>query len=147
MLGPQQLPIAAIDWATRARQYVADAKVLLGARSWQTAYSHAGLATEMALKAYIMHHTRMNAWPDRRTRPDLYTHSLNDLAAIAGLRPALEQEVVNVSSLGVAWMTVKDVDINSRYPMGQLFPRKLAEDAVGGVDGRGLVEWLLTGIR
>ena len=40
---------------------------------------HAGLAVECALKAYIMRSERLNGWPSRDSRPELYTHDIREL--------------------------------------------------------------------
>ena len=64
----------------------------------------------------------------------------------AGLRAMLEREVLAGSDVGLAWMVVKDFDINGRYPLGKPFPKKLAQDFVEATDGLGLVRWLTIGI-
>ena len=135
-----------IDWANRARQCMRDARTLYEAHSWQSAYMSSGLAMEMALKGRIMHVQRMNSWPARRDRRELYTHNLNDLMEMADLRPSLTQEVVDQTNIGLAWLAMKDFDINSRYPTGKQFPRKLARDSVEAIANLGLLEWLMTGI-
>jgi len=38
------------------------------------------------LKAYIMWKGRLNGWPDRDSRPELYTHDLRKLVGIAGIQ-------------------------------------------------------------
>jgi hypothetical protein len=123
-----------------------DAQMLLTGSSWQNAYMSAGLAIEFALKARIMHVERLNSWPSRRRRPELHTHSLGSLVDTAGLRPQLEQEFFSFSDIGLAWMVVKEFDINGRYPTGEPFPKRLACDCVEAIDGLGLLEWLITGI-
>lgn len=52
------------------------------------AWHAAGLAVEFALKGYIMRRERMNRWPDREDRGELYTHDLPALFRIAGIDPA-----------------------------------------------------------
>ncbi len=107
---------------------------------------HAGLAVELALKARIMHVERMNSWPSKRSRPELYTHRLNALLETAGLREVIEQEILKPTDIGLAWLVVKDFDINMRYPTGKEFPTRLAWDCVEAIDRMRLVEWLITGI-
>jgi len=64
----------------------------------------------------------------------------------AGLRVVIEAEVRAGTNAGLAWMVVKDFDINARYPLGRPFPVRLAQDFVEAVDGLELVQWLTTGI-
>lgn len=112
----------------------------------RNAYYHAGMAVEFALKARIMHTEGLNSWPTSKTRPELYTHNLGDLLQVANLKPALEQEVADLSPLGIAWYSMKDFNINLRYPNGRPFPRRRAVDAVRSITEMGLVEWLIRGI-
>ncbi len=151
MVGPWALSIGdtnptATDWASGATQCVQDCKALLAANSYQSAYMSGGLAVELALKARIMHTERWNAWPSRKRRPDVHSHNLGNLMSAAGLRVVIEAEVRAGTNAGLAWMVVKDFDINARYPLGRPFPVRLAQDFVEAVDGLELVQWLTTGI-
>ena len=135
------------DWANGADACVTDAITLLASGSAQNAYMLGGLAVELALKGRIMHTNRWNRWPSRKTRPDVHSHILGNLMSAAGLKPALEQEVLLCSDIGLAWMVVKDFDISTRYPLGKPFPKRTAVDFVDAIDSLGLVQWLTTGIR
>jgi hypothetical protein len=97
---------------------------------------HAGIAVEFALKAYIMRRERFNAWPSKEARPDLYTHNLRDLVAIAGI--ALTPTMPSASSWYVAlqWNRLQGYD---PAPM----PRKVARSMVDAVFGSsGVVTWI-----
>jgi hypothetical protein len=60
-----------------ARQHEQSARVLAGDKlAAGQAYFHVGIAAECSLKAYIMWKERLNSWPDRGLRSDLYTHDL-----------------------------------------------------------------------
>ena len=49
------------------------------------AWSQAGFALECTLKAAIMRQERLNSWPSRASRRDLYTHDIGELARILGM--------------------------------------------------------------
>lgn len=49
------------------------------------AWSQAGFALECTFKAAIMRRERLNGWPSRDSRRELYTHDLAKLAQILGL--------------------------------------------------------------
>ncbi|MFG1265922.1 hypothetical protein [Xanthobacter aminoxidans] len=61
---------------------------------------HIGLSVECALKAYIMHSQRMNSWPTKEERPDLWEHSTKKLALAAALPltavPALKPRLLTM---------------------------------------------------
>lgn len=134
------------DWATASRDHLQDAEILLAARSFRSAYIHAGHAIEFALKARIMRDEGLNRWPSFGERRELHTHNLTDLLTIARLRIKIESEVALGSPLGFAWMVVKDFDINHRYPDGQVFPWRVATDFIEAARDGGVVEWLIKGI-
>jgi hypothetical protein len=64
-------------WRKKARDELAAARALAGKRLWSAAYYHAGMASEFAIKWRIMHSSRMNRWPSRQERRELYSHDLN----------------------------------------------------------------------
>ena len=49
------------------------------------AVQHAGFCVEFLLKAMVMRHESQSTWPSRADRPELYTHGLQRLAALAGI--------------------------------------------------------------
>lgn len=74
------------EWMALAATHEAAAKKLKDDKiAAFHAVGHIGFATEAALKAYIIRKERFNAWPSRASRPDLYTHDLRKLRAIAGI--------------------------------------------------------------
>jgi hypothetical protein len=73
------------EWMTLQRRSCQAARVLLRAKIAADAWNHAGFSVECALKAAIMRHQRLNTWPSRAHRPELYTHNLRDLARLANI--------------------------------------------------------------
>jgi hypothetical protein len=99
-------------------------------------YFNSGLAVECALKAYIMRIERLNSWPSRASRPDLYTHDLRKLVQIAGI------PVTPSNPIAAAWNLVMQWDRNQGYDPSPM-PRRVALgwfEAAFGTDGA--VTWL-----
>lgn len=133
------------EWEALARDELDSSRIMLAARKWKQAYHHAGIAAECALKCKIMRVHRMNRWPDRRERKDIYTHDIEKLTELAGLMDELNASMLTVSRPAHtdAWMIIKDWDINLRYHMPDAFPQAVAESAVSAIDAMGLIQWLL----
>lgn len=132
------------DWFAAARDSQRAAQVLMREHLWRNAYGAAGHAVECSLKGLIMLRERMNRWPDRAARPDLYTHDLTRLATLAGVHADLLEEVRQQTEIGRAWMVARDFAILHRYPDGAPFPVRLGRDMVEAVGSRGLLQWLTT---
>jgi HEPN domain-containing protein len=49
------------------------------------AWHASGQAVEFALKALIIRRERLNGWPSKESRPELYTHDLRRLFTLAGV--------------------------------------------------------------
>lgn len=50
------------------------------------AWSHAGFSIECLIKAAIMSQQRLNRWPSRKERKDLYVHTIQELLALLGIK-------------------------------------------------------------
>lgn len=97
---------------------------------------HVGIATECALKALIMRKERLNGWPSKAAREELYTHDLRKLAQIAGV--SLSATDIH----GPSWHVVLAWDRNQSYDPKRM-PRKVARawvEAAFGVNGA--VTWI-----
>ena len=85
-----------------------------------------------------MHNERLNTWPSRESRPDLYVHNLKQLA-IAARIVVLPTEVV-----APAWKTVLDWKRDDSY-ISQRMSRKIARELVeAGFGSEGVLPWLLS---
>ena len=79
-------PQSPSEWLSLVSQHEKAALVLAKNRlAAAQAYFHVGLATECALKAYIMWNEGLNRWPDIGSRRELYTHDLRKLVELAGI--------------------------------------------------------------
>lgn len=130
-------PASAEEWISLARQHEASAKALCENKgaAGQSVF-HAGSAVECALKAYIMRKERLNGWPSKATRPDLYTHDLRVLKRIAGITVSVSDPVAP------AWHVMLQWDRNQGYnpkPTPRKVARSYVEAAFGGL---GVVTWL-----
>ncbi len=67
------------------------------------AWSHAGFACECLFKAAIMRKERLNAWPSRDSRRDLYTHDLKALAKILGVKITGDDTIAPAWSVVLQW--------------------------------------------
>lgn len=95
-----------------------------------------GLAVECALKAYIMHKERLNRWPERNERPELYSHSIDELRRIAGI--IIDHREPSAPS----WAMMTQWNRNQDYTPGRM-PRKVARSWVEAAFGaKGVVTWI-----
>jgi len=94
---------------------VSDAQVLLNAGRHPAAYYLVGYAVECALKACIAKQIREHDFPDKKLIVDSYTHVLEQLLRISGLKVEFDKKIRADKALEVNWTTVKDWDESSRY--------------------------------
>jgi hypothetical protein len=120
-----------------AEQHEQSARVLARDRvAAGQAYFHVGVAAECSLKAYIMWKERLNSWPDRSLRPELYTHDLRKLVQIAGI------QLKTTDPLGPSWKVVLDWDRNQAYDPKPM-PRRVALSMIEAAFGpKGVVTWI-----
>ena len=133
------------DWLRRARDESSAAAVLLKSALWQQSYHHAGFSIECALKYRIMRNDRLNRWPDRTQRQELYIHDLAKLLRIAGLEQKMLADLASDPSAPhvQGWMIAKDWTNETRYDP-RPFPERRARDLVDACNTLGLLAWLTT---
>ena len=130
-------PDSVEGWLALVRQHERVARLAADdKRAAAQGHWHAGIAVECALKAYIMRKERLNAWPSKASRPDLYTHDLRALRQIAGI-------VLNPRDVTApAWAVVLQWDRNQGYDPKPM-PRKVAASMVEAVFGnQGVDTWI-----
>ncbi|MFX4223573.1 MAG: hypothetical protein ACMVO3_22875 [Thalassobaculum sp.] len=132
------------QWFEMSRQHCKAAEALFDQRLIAPAYTLAGTAIECALKGLIMRRERMNRWPARQDRRELYTHRLPELLKLAGLDARMVEQSVPPTEIGVAWAIAKDWSYNSRYATG-LKPRDARDIlwAIQRAGDRGLLRWIM----
>ena len=130
-------PQSPSEWLRLARQHEEAARALAENRvAAAQSYSHVGFATECALKAYIMWKERLNRWPDRGARGELYTHDLRKLLEISGIDQSTRDPI------GPSWAVVLQWDREQGYDPAPM-PRKVARSMVEAAFGeKGVVTWI-----
>ena len=118
-----------------------EAKLLYANGLASGAYYLAGYAVECALKAVIAAGFRANEIPDKSRVNNIYTHKLNDLLNLAGLKSELENDMNVVSELRESWATVSKWSEQARYEVWTSDDATTMLEAVGA--DKGLLQWLL----
>ena len=67
-----------------------DAEALLGAGQWEAAYYLLGYTIECALKACVAKQFRLHDVPDKKLVNSFYTHRLDELLTISGVKSGME---------------------------------------------------------
>lgn len=123
---------------------VADAELLLRGGRWAGAYYLLGYAIECALKACAARQFHEDEVPERKLVNDFYTHSLDQLLGISGVKAALEDRAAAEPGFDVNWKTVRDWSEKSRYDRSTTEGK--ARDMLDAVadPARGVLSWLKT---
>ena len=132
------------DLQTLADLRVVDAKILLEAGRFSAAYYLLGYAVECALKACIAKQIKEHDFPDRQLIVDSYSHKLEQLIRISGVKPQFDDRIKQDKSFEVNWTTVKDWTESARYDDN--VPETRARDLLNAVTDpqRGVLPWLKT---
>jgi hypothetical protein len=130
-------PVSVDEWLQLVRQHEEAARHLLqNKKAASQGYWHSGMAVECALKAYIMRKERLNGWPSKAARPELYTHDLIALARIAGIT------LDPTDPRAPAWHVSLQWNRNQGYDPKPM-PRKVAWSLFEAAFGQnGVVTWL-----
>jgi len=97
----------------------------------------AGFAVEFALKALIIRRERLNSWPSKEHRSELYTHSLRDLFQAAGIDPKAAPRELRGSL-----RTVLDWNRAHEYTSGRMSRANARSMVAAAFDPEGVVAWL-----
>ncbi|MDR3457682.1 MAG: DNA-binding protein [Verrucomicrobiae bacterium] len=86
-----------------------DAKALLDAGHYPGAYYLFGYAMECALKSCIAKRVKEFDFPDKKFSNECWTHDLQKLVSLAGLKSDLDAAVAADPGLGANWSLVKEL--------------------------------------
>ena len=100
-----------------AGERLRDAEALLNAGRWSGAYYMAGYVVECALKACIAKLTNLHDFPDKDLAVRRFTHKIEALVAVSGVKRQRDADMAANVALAVSWLTVQDWDEKSRYLM------------------------------
>ncbi len=132
------------DLQTLTDTRVTDAKLLLDAGRFPAAYYLLGYAVECALKACIAKQIKEHDFPDKQLVLDSYTHNLEQLLRISGVKPQFDSRMKADKALEVNWTTVKDWTEAARYDNN--VPEVRARDLLNAIidPTSGVLTWLKT---
>ena len=130
------------DLRRLSRIRIREARLLLRSGAVQGAYYLGGYAVECALKACIARQFQLHELPDKALVNEVYTHDLDKLLGLAGLRPMLKREAATHPLLQTNWDVVKDWKETARY--NPTITAKEARDLYSACTARrfGVMAWL-----
>jgi hypothetical protein len=118
-----------------------DADLLFGHGRHSNAYYLFGYSVEIGLKACIARLFVADAMPDKNLTNKIFTHKIDDLVTIAGLKPRLDSErQINLAFKG-HWSVVAAWTEESRYDMVDAFTSTAMRHAVLD-ESNGVLRWL-----
>ncbi len=125
---------------SRTRQR--EASALLAAGHHEGAYYLIGYAVECALKACIARAVKRYDFPNRQIAAQVYTHDLQELVRLAGLKTHFEADRKVSPALDLNWAVAKDWSEESRYDVAISVTR--ARDLYNACTARlvGILPWI-----
>jgi HEPN domain-containing protein len=119
-----------------------EAASLIKQKHYDAAFYLMGYSVECALKACIAKQTRRFDFPDKKLAQRAYTHNLEELLGLSGLRPAFDKALRANKKLEVNWAIVKDWSEESRYELG--YSSTQAKDMYSACTSRknGVLTWI-----
>ena len=129
------------DFQQIANIRLKEARTLLRNQNYDGAYYLSGYVVECALKACISKNTKRYDFPDDKTVRSSYTHNIEQLVGVAGLKADLLIRTRANPQFAVNWATVKDWDEDSRYERHNY---RNARDLYSAIVGRqnGVLKWI-----
>jgi hypothetical protein len=117
---------------------------LLAASQWEAAYYLLGYCIECALKACVAKQFRLHDVPDRKLVNSFYTHRLDELLTISGVKSGMETQFKADSKFEINWNTVRDWSETARYDVDvtEAFAREMHDAVTNTVSG--ILPWLKT---
>jgi hypothetical protein len=94
---------------------VREAAVLLDAGLFAGAYYLVGYSLECAFKSLIAKQIREHDFPDKKLLTESYTHELQRLLNVSGLKTELEAESSKDPNFETNWAVAKDWSEQARY--------------------------------
>ncbi len=109
------MSLAKADLEKLAECRLEDARVLLNSRRYSAAYYLAGYSIELALKACIAKQFRQDVIPDKNFVSSIYSHKLEDLIRLAGLKKDYTDDISENPRLKANWALVFNWSESKRY--------------------------------
>lgn len=131
------------DLQKLAKLRVKEAKVLLDNKRYEGAYYLLGYAVECAFKSCIAKQIKRYEFPDKKLVNDMWTHDLNKLLILSGLRQEHRKESSQNENFALNWIIVKDWSEQVRYDLKTVTPQKAKEFYSAVTDKQhGVLSWL-----
>lgn len=105
------------DLEKLAQMRIEDSILLLKANRPSSAYYLAGYSVELALKACISKLIQSNVIPDKALIDATYSHKLDNLLSISGLRPQFQQDTKADAEFATNWAIASKWSVESRYDL------------------------------
>jgi hypothetical protein len=129
------------DLEVLAETRLGDSQRLFQATRYSAAYYLAGYAVELGIKACIAGVFQANTIPERSFVNAVYSHKLDELLGLAGIKQELQDDMRNDPILAARWGVASKWNETSRYAMWDQFAAASMIEAVG--DGNhGVLQWL-----
>jgi HEPN domain-containing protein len=129
-------------WQKLALRRIKEAKALLKLKMWAGAYYLAGYAVECGLKScIIVYLMQTDAFPDKRFSELCWTHDLERLVGLAGLRASLDADAGADVDFSDNWDIVIQWDESSRYILTPKAEAKAMVEAVAD-SKHGVLSWI-----
>jgi|APLak6261678124_1056121.scaffolds.fasta_scaffold00001_3 HEPN domain-containing protein len=94
---------------------ISEAATLLKSKNFPGAYYLAGYALECALKACIAKQVQQHDFPNKKLAEDSYSHDLQKLLGVAGLKQDLAKKEEEDTEFKLNWAVAKDWSEQARY--------------------------------
>jgi HEPN domain-containing protein len=124
-----------------AETRLGDALHLFRGERYSAAYYLAGYAVELGIKACISKFFRARAIPDKAFVVATYSHKLDELLGLAGMKQDLQDEAKKDPSLSAAWGVASKWNETSRYEIWDQFAAASMIEAVADPN-HGVLQWL-----
>ena len=118
-----------------------EARVLLQNGMHHGVYYLAGYAVECGLKACIAKLTNQYDFPDKAFAQKCFTHVIEELVALAGLKAQRDADAAANPALLQNWATVRDWTEASRYMLKTAAEAQALCDAIADAQS-GVLPWL-----
>jgi len=119
-----------------SQKRIREALILLSGRQYSGAYYLAGYSIELALKACYCKNIPEKSFPPKKDiHTKLYSHDLNGLLDVSGIKSKFEAIIHGNGDIGSNWSVVKDWNEQSRYSVILKDEAKSLVEAISGKNG------------
>ena len=132
------------DFKRLAELRLREAEALLRARLFSGAYYLGGYAVECSLKACIAKRTKRYDFPESPNRVrEYYSHDLEQLVTVAGLKAELEKRKSSDPLFAEFWKIVAGWSEQSRYELKSENNARSLLNAIGDPN-HGVLQWVMS---